>query len=207
MYVLLYCLEALLLIFGSLSIWSYVDTQEETSDSTYAKNISLSNLVVCYFFLFVILLMHFLKKLESYRLILISIFILLVSSILYALSYYFLEEERKSPSGYDTAYTNLLNNTNRYNIDMITLNVVMAIVGAVIILMILSYLYGKSKAKIAGRLTLTRNSNLVLNDNDVVREDNAGKTTVFKKKFKVKNEMDNYLGFERDDRIKRVLIL
>tara|TARA_R110002110_G_scaffold386845_1_gene598599 strand:+ start:202 stop:714 length:513 start_codon:yes stop_codon:yes gene_type:complete len=132
-----------MLVFGGLSTYSYVDIKEETNNSTYAKNISLANLIVCFLFSVMIAVLFYMKYLSINRTFIISLFIILIISILFALNYYFLEEERKDTTGYQAAHDNLKDNTNRYNIDFLTLNLILAIVGFAFVILFCVYSYAK----------------------------------------------------------------
>ena len=135
MYYLIVFLIFLLVIFGGLSVYSYVDIKEETDNSIYAKNISLANLIICFLFAIIISVLLFMRYLSMERLCLITLFILLVSSVLFILGYYFLEEERTD--------INLEENKRRTNIEFLTLDLVLAIVGFAFFLLFCGYSYGK----------------------------------------------------------------
>ena len=170
----------LLIIFGSLSAYSYWDIKEETDNSLYAKNISLANLITCFLFTIIISLLLYMKYLSQERLTIISIFILAVVAILFTLIYYFLEEEKKDKDGYSQAKRELDNNSNLYNKDLITINFVLTILAFFFLAIITTY-------TAAIKINEKKDQNIYLSRNTITIEDT-----------------NNFIG---DDRIKKVLIL
>ena len=189
-----------LLIFGSLSAYAYSDIQEETSDGLYAKNIFLSNLIVSFLFALLLIVGKYFKLISEKRLLLIALAILVVSSVLFILTAYFLEEERTSPSGYDGAYTTLMGNTIRNNVNLITLSIVLASVGIGVFALFVSFLLGKYWRDDAGE------KGVVSDKSVIIKSSEKPKTVVIKREggnVNKNNDLDLYDDYE----IRRIMIV
>lgn len=195
-----------LLIFGSLSAYAYSDIQEETSDGLYAKNIFLSNLIVSFLFALLLIVGKYFKLISEKRLLLIALAILVVSSVLFILTAYFLEEERTSPSGYDAAHTTLINNTIRKNVNLITLSIVLACVGIGVFALFVSYLLGKYWRDDAGEKSVASDKSVIIKSSEkpktvvIKRESGGGNGNGNGNK---NNDLDLYDDYE----IRRIMIV
>lgn len=195
-----------LLIFGSLSAYAYSDIKEETSEGLYAKNIFLSNLIVSFLFALLIFAGHYFKLIGETRLLLISLAILIVTSVLFVLTAYFLEEERTSPKNYDTIYNNLIDNTIRKNVNLITLSIVLASVGFGFFIVFTSFLMGRYSNiddKNTGNMG-NQKSSIIIKSNE------KPKTVVIKKTKDVNvnnNNNNNNSDLYDDFQIRRIMIV
>jgi multisubunit Na+/H+ antiporter MnhC subunit len=202
-----------LLIFGSLSAYAYSDIEEETSDGLYAKNIFLSNLIVSFLFAFLLIIGKYFKLISENRLLLISLAILVVSSVLFILTAYFLEEERTSPSGYNSAHTDLINNTIRKNVNLITLSIVLASIGIAVFALFVSYLTGRywreDKGDMEGKEKEEKEEERGKeggnkNKSIIIKSEEKPKTVVIKR---VNDNINNDLDLYDDYQIRRIMIV
>lgn len=174
MHYIIYSMLIVLLVVGGLSAYTYADIKEETDNSTYAKNIALANTIFCFLFAISIFALLYTKYLSCERTFYLTLFVYLITGVLFLVNYYFLEQERKDKAGYEKAYENLKNNSNRYNIEFLILSIVLGIVVFSLLLLVVAYTYGKmsNNTEPKQQVYVTKQTTVVDNLDDFQKEDN-----------------------------------
>ena len=110
------------ILLSQLAVSAYIAASIELNDSNSGNNdadisqkLNLTSAVLSATFLTFVMVAYFFKFIDYSRAEMLYIISIILIAILLFISYYYLEQQYKSKSGYDAAVTNLKNNTVRVN--------------------------------------------------------------------------------------------
>ena len=142
---LLYILNAVIILQLASGIYNYVEVKETTIDdqkTENTKNISLVIIIFLSLFLISINLFYLFDVINYKRTILNFILLSIIGSVFILINYIYLMLQQKSPTGYEEAKRNLENNSENTNQKVMIYDMISFIISFAITLLILSFYIG-----------------------------------------------------------------